>query len=100
VNRSIFENKSEEREFLRLQLVEGANDPTTIVLLKETGIQPSWQCLELGAGAILQWLNHCVGTTGLVVGVDKNTTYLHNFASSPFQVHKGTFLEVVLSHSF
>ena len=98
----IFDNKSEEREFRRLQLVEAANDPTTIALLNETGIESSWQCLELGAGAgsILRWLGHRVGPSGLAVGVDKNTTYLQDFTSTPFQVYQGTFLEVDLSHSF
>jgi len=98
----IFDNKSEEREFRRLQLVEVANDPTTIALLEETGIQPGWLCLELGAGAgsILRWLGHRVGPKGLAVGVDKKTTYLHDFAFPPFQIHQGTFLDVSLSHSF
>ncbi len=98
----IFDNKSEAREFRRLQLVEAANDPATIALLEETGIQPGWQCLELGAGAgsMLRWLGQRVGPSGLAVGVDKNTTYLHDFVSTPFQIYKGTFLEVELSHSF
>ena len=98
----IFDNKSEEREFRRLQLVEAANDPTTIALLEETGIQPGWLCLELGAGAgsILRWMGHRVGPKGLAVGVDKKTTYLHDFAFPPFQIHQGTFLDVSLSHSF
>ena len=47
----IFDNNSHEREFRRLQLVEAANDPTTIALLEETGIQAGWHCLELGTGA-------------------------------------------------
>ncbi len=91
----IFDNNAEEREFRRLQLVEAANDPTTIRLLKETDIQPGWRCLELGAGAgsMLRWLGNYVGTAGLAVGLDKNTTYLQNFTSPPFQVHQTTFLE-------
>ena len=98
----IFDNKSEEREFRRLQLVEAANDPTTIALLDEIGVQPGWRCLELGAGAgsIMRWLGHRIGPAGLVVGVDKNTTYLQDFTSIPFQVYKSTFLEIDLSYSF
>ena len=98
----IFDNKSEEQEFRRLQLVEAANDSTTITLLEKTGIQPGWGCLELGAGAgsILRWLGDRVGPKGLAVGVDKNTTYLQDFTSRPFQIYKDTFLEVALPHSF
>jgi hypothetical protein len=49
---------------------------------------------------MLRWLGQRVGPSGLAVGVDKNTTYLHDFVSTPFQIYKGTFLEVELSHSF
>ncbi len=98
----IFDHKSEKREFRRLQLVEAANDLTTIALLKETGIQPGWHSLELGtgAGSILRWLGHRVGPSGLAMGIDKNTTYLQNFTSPPFQIYQGTFLEVTLPHTF
>ena len=98
----IFDEKSEERELRRLQLVEAANDLTTIALLEETGIQPGWQCLELGAGAgsILQWLGQRVGQSGLVAGIDKNTTYLQKFKANPFQIYQDTFLEVALPQSF
>ena len=102
MNAYIFDNKSEEREFRRLQLVEAANDPTTIALLEKTGIQPGWHCLEVGAGAgsILRWLGHRTGPSGLAVGVDKNTTYLQDFTSTPFQIYKNTLLEVELPQPF
>jgi len=98
----IFDNTSNEQEFRRLQSVEAANDPTTIALLEETGIQPGWHCLELGtgAGSILRWLGHRVGPTGLAVGIDKNTNYLHDCTSRPFQIYQGTFLDVSLPHAF
>lgn len=98
----IFDNKSEDREYRRLQLVEAANDPTTISLLEETGIQPGWHCLELGAGAgsILRWLRNQVGPTGLVVGVDKKTTYLHHDDAPHVQIYQGSFLNVPLEQSF
>ncbi|MDH3503074.1 MAG: methyltransferase domain-containing protein [Nitrospirota bacterium] len=101
MNQYIFDNKSEEREFQRLQLVEAANDPT-IRLLEETGIQPGWHCLELGAGAgsMLRWLGNRVGPTGLAVGIDKKTTYLHNDDSPPVQIYQGSFLDVPLEQSF
>jgi hypothetical protein len=52
----IFESHAEEREYHRLQLIEAANDPTTIGLIQHTGIQSGWSCLELeaGAGSILR----------------------------------------------
>lgn len=98
----IFDNKSEAREHRRLQLVEAANDPNTIPLLEETGIQPGWHCLELGAGAgsILRWIGTRVGPTGLAVGVDKNIAYLHDYHLPPFQIYQGSFLDTPLTHSF
>ena len=98
----IFENNSEEREFRRLQLVEAANDATTIALLEEIEIQPDWYCLEFGAGAgsILRWLGNRVGPEGLVMGIDKNTTYLQDIMSPPIHVQKGKFLEVSIAQSF
>jgi SAM-dependent methyltransferase len=102
MNRYIFDNKSEEREFQRLQLVEAANDPVTIRLLEETGIQPGWHCLELGAGAgsILRWLGNRVGPTGRAVGVDKKITYLRKDGSPPIQIYQGSFLDVPLEQAF
>ncbi|MDR4494840.1 MAG: class I SAM-dependent methyltransferase [Nitrospirales bacterium] len=102
MNTYIFDNKSEDREHRRLQLVEAANDPHTIPLLEETGLRPGWHCLELGAGAgsILQWLGARVGATGLAMGVDKKTTYLQGYDFPPFRIVKGSFLEVSLKHSF
>lgn len=102
MNQYIFDNKSEEREFQRLQLVEAANDPATIRLLEETGIQPGWHCLEVGAGAgsILRWMGSQVGPAGLAVGVDKKTTYLHKVDSPPVQIFQGSFLDVPLVQSF
>jgi len=98
----IFDSNAEEREFRRLQLIESANDPTTIALLKETDIQSGWHCLEMGAGAgsILRWLGEQVGPTGLAIGVDKKTTYLQDFHTSPFQIYESTFLEVLLEQLF
>lgn len=102
MSRYIFEDNAEKREFRRLQLVEAANDPNTISLLQETGIQLGWHCLELGAGAgsILRWLGNYVGPSGLAVGLDKNTTYLQDFTSPSFRIHQDTFLEFESSHSF
>ena len=98
----IFESHAEEREFHRLQLIEAANDPTTIALLQHTGIQPGWSCLELGAGAgsILRWLGNRVGPNGTVWGVDKRTTYLSEFSGTPYEIREGDFLDVLVDSTF
>ncbi len=102
MNDYIFDENSKERELRRLQLVERANDLTSIALLEETGMEPGWHCLELGAGAgsILRWLGQRVGSSGLAVGMDKNTAYLQDCTSTPFKIYKGTFLNVTLPHAF
>jgi SAM-dependent methyltransferase len=97
----IFESHAEDREYHRLRMIESANDPTTIALLQRTGIQPGWTCLELGpgAGSILQWLGAQVGANGMVIGIDKNTTYLRGFSTLPYDIREGTFLDVSINHS-
>lgn len=96
----IFESHAEDREYQRLRLIESANDPATIVLLQRTGIQEGWACLELGpgAGSILQWMGARVGTHGLVMGIDTNTTYLQKFSMPPYDVRTGHILDVPISH--
>ncbi len=98
----IFDSNAEEREFRRLQLIESANDPTTMELLEKTGIQEGWHCLEMGpgAGSILRWLGKQVGPKGLAIGVDKKTTYLQDFHTPPFQIYESTFLEVPMEQTF
>lgn len=92
----IFESHAEDREFHRLRMIESANDPESIALLLRTGIQPGWTCLELGpgAGSILQWLGTQVGSTGMVIGIDKKTSYLQNFSTLPYDIREGNFLDV------
>ena len=61
----------------RLHLLEQMLDPDTIRTLERRGIQPSWRCLELGAGAgsIAHWLaSRC--PDGQVVATDLGTTFL------------------------
>ncbi len=96
----IFENHEEDQEYGRLRIIEHANDPTTISLLEQTGIQADWACLELGggAGSILKWLGDRVGPTGKVYGIDKNTTYLKKFINPSFSIKEGPFLEVDIEH--
>ena len=71
-------SKDAPGEFSRLQLLEAWGDPDTQAVLTATGLQPSWRCLEIGAGAgsIARWLaSQC--TDGSVVAVDTDTRYLH-----------------------
>ena len=71
-NHYIFAEAAEQREYERLRLLEKAFDPATKKRLVQTGIQPGWQCLEVGAGAgsISRWLCEQVGDKGLVVAAD------------------------------
>ena len=96
----IFDTNSQGREYLRLRMIESANDPATIALLQHTGIQPGWTCLELGpgAGSILQWLGAQVGANGIAIGIDHNTTYLQGLANPPYDIRKGNFLDVSINH--
>jgi SAM-dependent methyltransferase len=64
-------------ELRRLQVMERMLDPEEIKILDRLEIQPSWHCLELGAGAgsIARWLaERC--PAGRVVATDVHTTFL------------------------
>jgi SAM-dependent methyltransferase len=61
----------------RLRMLEQMLDPDTIRLIEQRGIQPSWRCLELGAGSgsIARWLAaRC--PDGQVVATDSDTSLL------------------------
>jgi SAM-dependent methyltransferase len=71
----------------RLHLLEQMLDPDTIRILEQRGIQPSWHCLELGAGAgsIARWLAfRC--PDGQVVATDIGTTFLAGLSAPNLQV--------------
>jgi SAM-dependent methyltransferase len=75
------------REQQRLHLLEQMLDPDTIRTLERCGIQPSWRCLELGAGAgsIAHWLAaRC--PDGQVVATDLGTTFLAARSAPNLQV--------------
>lgn len=66
-----------DRERDRLAAIQRNVDTFTTGLLDGLGIEPSWNCLELGAGAgsIAYWLaGRC--PDGRVVGVDLDTRHL------------------------
>jgi SAM-dependent methyltransferase len=71
----------------RLHLVEQMLDPDTVRILEQRGIQPSWRCLELGAGtgSIARWLaTRC--PEGHVVATDISTTFLTELSAPNLQV--------------
>lgn len=73
----------------RLQLLEWMLDQETISTLERRGIQPSWRCLELGAGAgsIAGWLaSRC--PDGQVVATDIGTTFLTELSAPNVQVRR------------
>jgi hypothetical protein len=84
----IFDDNTKERKYRRLQLIQAANDPTTIGLLQHIGIQPGWSCLELWAraGSILRWLGDQVGPSGTVWGVDTHTSHLSEFSGTFYDI--------------
>jgi SAM-dependent methyltransferase len=71
----------------RLHLLERALDPETTRILEQRGIESSWRCLELGAGAgsIARWLaNRCFD--GHVVATDTDTHFLDPSWASNLEV--------------
>lgn len=73
----------------RLQLLERMLDQETISTLEQRGIQPSWRCLELGAGAgsVARWLaSRC--PDGQVVATDIGTTFLTELSAPNVQVRR------------
>lgn len=71
----------------RLNLLAQALDPGTIDTVELRGIQPSWRCLELGAGtgSIAAWLaSRC--PEGHVVATDIGTTFLAELSAPNLRV--------------
>jgi len=71
----------------RLHLLEQMLDLDTIRTLEHCGIQPSWRCLELGAGAgsIARWLaSRC--PHGQVIATDIGTTFLAGLSAPNLRV--------------
>jgi hypothetical protein len=71
----------------RLRLLEHMLDPGTIDILEQRGIEPSWRCLELGAGSgsIARWLaSRC--PHGQVIATDIGTTFLASVSAPNLQV--------------
>ena len=92
----VFDKNLGDRELRRLRMIEVARDPSSIQLLRRTGIQTGWKCLEIGpgAGSMLGWIGKKVGKSGLVIGVDKKPVYLRKFSTPPYDIRDGDFLQV------
>lgn len=65
-------------ELERLRLQARVWEPEAELMLDRIGIQPGWECTDLGCGAmgILGPLSHRVGPAGRVVGVDTDPKQL------------------------
>ena len=102
MNKYIFEDQQSDQELHRLRLIEQALDGESIGRLQCTGVTQAWRCLELGAGAgsIAQWLGGIVGSTGLVMAVDKNTQHIQHLSGAPYRIVQGNFLDVELDGDF
>jgi SAM-dependent methyltransferase len=59
-------------EYQRLDLMSKILDPWTRGYLRDLGVGPGWQCLELGGGngSIAEWLCREVGPSGSVTSLD------------------------------
>ncbi|MEV0899243.1 methyltransferase domain-containing protein [Actinoplanes sp. NPDC049802] len=74
-------------ELRRLRVMEQMLDPDEISVLGGLGIQSSWHCLELGAGAgsIARWLaERC--PEGRVVATDLDTSFLEDGPPSGLEI--------------
>lgn len=74
-------------ELTRLRLLERLLDPDTTRILDQLGIQASWRCLEIGAGAgsIARWLAaRC--PEGTVLATDLNPRFLDESWAPNLQV--------------
>ncbi|HMK99621.1 MAG TPA: class I SAM-dependent methyltransferase [Acidimicrobiales bacterium] len=94
---------ADEREGQRLSLLQKLGDPITVRWFERLGVGPGWRCVELGAGggSIAEWLSDCVGPTGRVTAVDRDTSLLEPLAASRANVEvvKGDLCELELPES-
>lgn len=96
----IFEANATDREWKRLLLIEQAVDTETIALLDRAGLDIGARCLEIGAGAgsIAGWMAARVGSSGLVIALDKKATYLQRLPREAVRVIEGDLKDLSLDH--
>jgi 2-polyprenyl-3-methyl-5-hydroxy-6-metoxy-1,4-benzoquinol methylase len=73
----------------RLNLFEQYHDPLSRRRLEELGVQPGWQCLDVGAGtgSVSRWLCRKVGGAGHVVATDIDTRFLQEISEPNLQIY-------------
>ncbi len=83
-------NADSDEEGKRLRLIERGTDSETFRRLTRLGVEPGWQCLEVGAGAgsVAAWLAERVGRDGHVVALDIETRHLQWLAASNVTVRQ------------
>ncbi|KJH71326.1 class I SAM-dependent methyltransferase [Aliterella atlantica] len=98
MNEYVFASAEQQAEFARLKLLEDAFDAQTQQIIQSLGVAAGWKCLELGpgAGSILAWLSDLVGSSGQVVGVDKNTAFIESISAPQISKIAGDILDVEL----
>jgi SAM-dependent methyltransferase len=76
-------------ELERLRYLEELSDPGTHRIIRQLGLQPGWECLEVGAGAgsIAAWLAGEVAPDGQVVATDANPHFLHSLTNVDVVAH-------------
>jgi SAM-dependent methyltransferase len=79
----IFDNAAAQTK-QRFQSLESLFDPRTIRALEDTGIEPGWRCLEVGAGSgsVATWLSARVGPSGHILVTDIDPSRLGSLDSS------------------
>lgn len=97
----VFASAEQQAEFARLKLIEDAFDDQTKQIIQSLGITAGWKCLELGpgAGSILSWLGDLVGSSGQVVGVDKNIAFIEPISAPQITKVAGNILDVQLENN-
>jgi len=97
----VFASTEQQAEFARLKLLEDAFDDQTKQIIQSSGIASGWKCLELGpgAGSILAWLGDLVGSSGQVVGVDKNIAFIEQISAPQITKVSSDILDIQLENN-
>ena len=79
------------QQLRRLRTLEELFDTGSIRVLEARGLQPSWRCLEVGAGggSIARWLAE---RTAFVLATDLDTTHVREVAGSNLEVREHDLL--------
>jgi ubiquinone/menaquinone biosynthesis C-methylase UbiE len=74
----VYKEPDQDVEVQRLSIQAGVWEKEAYLMLDEIGVQPGWQCVDLGCGpvGILEPLSKKVGSKGRVVGIESNPIHL------------------------